>query len=82
MRTTLDLDDDVTDLIAKVRKTTNGSLKEVVNAALREGLLQIVKAPAPRKTVRTDVHSLGRCYLPNLDKTTEVLAFAEGKQFK
>ena len=35
-----------------------------------------------RKKFRTTVHSSGRCYLPNLDGTTEVLAIAEGEQFK
>jgi len=28
------------------------------------------------------VHDAGRCYLPNLDNTAEVLAYAEGEQFK
>ncbi len=42
----------------------------------------MVKAPPPRKKFRTAVHSPGRCYLPNLDNTAEVLAIAEGEQFK
>ncbi len=82
MRTTLSLDDDVAALLEKVRKAKDASLKEVVNAALREGLVRMVKAPAPRKKFRTAVHSAGRCYLPNLDNTAEVLAIAEGEQFK
>jgi len=82
MRTTLSLDDDVAALIEKVRKAQAVSLKEVVNAALREGLAHMVKPPAPQKKFRTTVHSSGRCYLPNLDNTAEVLAIAEGEQFK
>ena len=82
MRTTLSIDDDVAALIAKVRKSKDASLKEVVNAALREGLVRMVKAPAPRKKFRTGIHSPGRCYLPNLDNIAEVLASAEGEQFK
>ena len=82
MRATLSLDDDVAILIAKVRQTKNASLKEVVNAALREGLVRMAKAPAPRKKFRTAVHSSGRCYLPNLDNAAEVLAIAESEQFK
>ena len=38
----LSLDDDVAVLIAKVRKAKVASLKEVVNAALREGLVHMV----------------------------------------
>jgi hypothetical protein len=47
-----------------------------------EGLAHMVKPPASRKKFRTTVHSSGCCYLPNLDHTTEVLAIAEGEQFK
>jgi len=82
MRTTLSLDDDVAALIEKVRKAKDASLKEVVNAALREGLVRMVQTPAPRKKFHMTVHDAGRCYLPNLDNTAEVLAFAEGEQFK
>jgi hypothetical protein len=82
MRTTLSLDDDVAALIEKIRKTNDASLKEVVNTALREGLVRMVQAPAPRKKFHMTVHDAGRCYLPNLDNTAEVLAFAEGEQFK
>ena len=82
MRTTLSLDDDVAALIEKVRKDKVACLKEVVNTALREGLVRMVQAPAPRKKFHMTVHDAGRCYLPNLDNTAEVLAFAEGEQFK
>jgi hypothetical protein len=82
MRMTLSLDDDVAALIERIRKIRGASLKAVVNAALREGLVRMLKAPAPRKRFRTRVHSCGRCYLPNLDNTAEVLAMAEGEQFK
>ena len=69
-------------LIERVRKDTKASLKEVVNAALRDGLARMMSAPSPRKKFRTGVHSPGRCYLPNLDNTAEVLAIAEGEYFK
>jgi hypothetical protein len=82
MRITLNLDDDVAALIAKIRTAKSASLKEVVNAALRDGLDRMLNAPAPRKKFRTGVHSAGRCYLPNLDNTAEVLAITEGEQFK
>jgi hypothetical protein len=40
------------------------------------------KALAPRKKFRTDVHSCGRCFLPNLDNIAQVLVAAEGEWFK
>jgi hypothetical protein len=82
MRITLNLDDDVAALIEKVRKATNASLKEVVNAGLWEGLVRMMTAPTPHKNFHTAVHSSGRCYLSNLDNTSEVLASAEGEYFK
>ena len=82
VRITLKLDDEVAALLEKVRKTKNVSLKELVNAALREGLKRILQATHPSKKFSTKVHSPGRCYLPNLDNTAEVLAIAEGECFK
>ena len=36
----------------------------------------------PRKKFRIAVVSCGKCYLPSLDNTAEVLAAVEGEQFK
>jgi hypothetical protein len=58
------------------------SLKEVVNVALREGLAGLAKAPRPRPQFRTQGLNLGRRYLPNLHKISEVLAIAEGEDYK
>ena len=69
-------------LIEKFCKAKDASLTEVLYAALREGLAQLVKPPATRKKFHTTVHSSGRCYLPNLDNTAEVLVIAEREQFK
>ena len=74
--------DGVAALIAKVRKATSSSRRELVNAALRDGLVLMLEASAPRTKFRTTVHSSGRCYLPNLNNTAEVLATAEGECFK
>ncbi len=82
MRKTLNLDDDVVALIQKVLKATNASFKEVVNSALRKGLMRVLDASAPQMQFRTGVHFPGQCYLLNLDNTAEVLAIAEGEQFK
>jgi hypothetical protein len=82
MRTTLSLDDDVSALLEQVRKATGTRLKDVVNTALREGLLGMAQPPASRIPFRTETVSLGRCYLPSLDDVVDVLASAEGEHFK
>ena len=82
MRTTLSLDDDVAALLARVRKAKKASLKEVVNAALRDGLVNMITPAGPRKPFRTTAVDLGKCYLPNLDNTSEVLATIEGDWYR
>jgi hypothetical protein len=82
MRTTLTLDDDVAALLARARQARHGSLKALVNDALRQGLRQLA-APAPRrKPYRTRPASVGRCLLGSLDDVAEALALAEGEAFK
>jgi len=82
MRTTLTLDDDVAVLLAQVQKQRQASLKEVVNTALRNGLVAMNKPPQPRAWVRTKTFNTGKCALPNLDCIGDVLAFAEGEDYK
>jgi hypothetical protein len=79
MRTTLSLDDDVAKMIEQRRKATDATFKEIVNQALREGLTSMAKPSRRKKLFRTKAVSHGKCYLPNLDDTSEVLAFAEGE---
>ncbi len=53
MRTTLTLDRDVADALAKEMRRTGRGLKAIVNDALRRGLRLVGKAPRPpRFTVR------------------------------
>ena len=82
MRTTLTLDDDVAALLARARQAHHGSLKELVNKALRQGL-QELNAPKPRRRpYRTRSARVGRCLLGGLDDVAEALALAEGDAFK
>jgi hypothetical protein len=76
MRTTLSLDDDVAALLEQVRKATDATFKDVVNAALREGLARL-SSPAERQPFHTQPVDLGNCYCPNLDNVWEVLDEAE-----
>ena len=82
MRTTLSLEDDVAALLEKVRKAKGLSLKQVVNTALRAGLLQLTTQDRPRRRFRTHKADLGRCLVGNLDDVTGALAIAEGEAFK
>jgi hypothetical protein len=76
MRTTLSLDDDVAALLEQVRKATDATFKDVVNAALREGLARL-SSPAESQPFQTQPVDLGNCYCPNLDNVWEVLDEAE-----
>jgi len=81
VRTTLTLDDDVARLLERARRRRGGSLKEVVNEALRVGLGQLEAPRTPRKRHATKAVSLGRCLLENVDDIAEALAIADGEGF-
>jgi hypothetical protein len=72
MRTTLSLDDDVSVLLEQARKARNSSFKEVVNQALREGLVRLNSA-SESTAFQTRTVDLGACYFPDLDNVWEVL---------
>jgi len=82
MRTTLTLDDDVAQLIERIRRRRGASLRDVVNDGLREGLPRLDAPARPRKPYRMKGVSLGDCLIPHLDNIAEVLAVAEGEDFR
>ena len=82
MRTTLTLDDDVAALLREVQERQKASLKDIVNAALREGLVRIGRPAESQKPFRTKAWDTGGCALPNLDNIAEVIAFAEGENHR
>jgi Arc/MetJ family transcription regulator len=71
MRTTLSLDDDVAARIEQLRRVLDKPLKELVNEALRRGLIGMDEA-----------RDLGRCRLPNVDDVASALAAAEGEGYR
>lgn len=81
MRTTLSLDDDVAARIEQLRRVLDKPLKELVNEALRRGLIGIHKARAP-SPYRTNPVDVGRCRLPNIDDVASALAVAEGEGYR
>jgi len=82
MRTTLSLDDDVAALLRRARKVRKGSLKAVVNDAMRQGLKDLL-APKPSKaSFKTRSVTLGRCLVGSLDDVAEILATSEDEAFR
>jgi hypothetical protein len=77
------LDDDVAKLLLRVRQQRETSLKEIVNEALRQGLLAM-EAPSLqwRRPFETNSVDLGECLLTNLDYIAETLATVENETFR
>ena len=82
MRTTLTIEDDVAARLERVRNQRRGSLKQVINDVLREGLASLELPPRSPVPYHTPTSSLGRCILGGLDNITEALALAEGEGYK
>jgi hypothetical protein len=83
MRTTLTIEDDVAVRLEEVRRETGGSMKDVVNRALRVGLEHLDSGETKTKRpFRTRPMPVGRCLVPSLDDITAVLDWAEGPRFK
>ena len=82
MRTTLTIEDDVAVRLERLRSERGDSLKRVVNEVMRRGLDALDRPAEEHPRYRIEPVKLGRCLLPNLDKTSAVLAFAEGEDYK
>ncbi len=82
MRTTLTLEPDVATQLERLRRSRKTTLKALVNEALRAGLQQLAAPPVRRKPYRTPGVSVGRCLIGSLDNVAEVLAIAEGEDYK
>ncbi len=59
MRTTLTLEPDVAAQIERLRKERELGLKDIINEALRRGLMDMTKKPKQREPFRTSVHDGG-----------------------
>jgi hypothetical protein len=82
MRTTLTIEDDVAALLNRVQAKRKASLKEVVNEALRNGLIAMSAPPEKRRPFRTKTLINGPRSIPNIDNVAEVLAAMEGEDYK
>jgi len=81
MRTTLTLADDVAALLRRAQKRLGGTLRSVVNEALRRGLADMLDSRPAEKAFRTHAVSL-RPAVPDVDDVAETLALAEGEAFR
>jgi hypothetical protein len=81
MRTTLTLDADVAAKARKGARKLGKPFKEVINAALRIGLDQVLSPPAA-KLYRTKPRPLGLRQGFSYDNIAELLARAEGEDHK
>ncbi len=79
VRTTLTIEPDVERMLGKVRREKQLRLKEVVNRALRAGLLDMQQPKVLNRPVKTRCVDLGLCRVGHLDSVAEALVFGEGE---
>ncbi len=82
MRTTLTLDADVAARLKRLRQRRDARFKDVVNEALREGLRAMEEKPRVKRRTWTKPLHLGGSRIGSLDNIAEVLAIAEGEDYK
>jgi hypothetical protein len=80
MRTTLTLEKDVAESLKRLLRRRGMTMKALINEALRLGLSQIER-PGPKTAFRTKVVSL-KPRASNVDDVAELLALAEGDDFR
>lgn len=79
MRTTLTLDDDVAAHLDRLRALHGRRYRDLVNDALRAGLVVLEAPSSPRVGPFTRPADLGPPRLPDLDDVSDVLAVVEGE---
>jgi hypothetical protein len=82
MRTTLTLDDDVAAALERLRKQRDSSYRDVVNDVMRRGLRHALEVREPAGKYVTPVSDCGACLIGSLDNLAEVLAIAEGEDYR
>lgn len=81
MRTTLTLDDDVLEQARKLAARLHNPFRYIVNEALRAGL-PIVASPAKQQKYKTRPRTLKLRQGRSLDNIQELMAQAEGENFR
>ena len=81
MRTTITLDDDVAHMLVKLQNVEGKSFKQVVNEVLRRGLVEKKPNMAQTRYSTPELHA-GQCKYPDIDNVAEILAVAEGEDYR
>lgn len=76
------LDDDVAAMIERIRTREKMSLKQVVNDLLRKGILADKRTGTSKERYETPELSAGKSRFPDLDNVAEILAVAEGEEYR
>ncbi len=83
MRTTVTLDDDLAVRLEQHRSQHGESFKEALNEVVRAGLNQLENdADVAREVRRTQPLALGRRLAGSIDNVGELLAVAEGEDYR
>jgi hypothetical protein len=82
MRTTLTLDPDVAALLREALRRTGSPQKELVNDALRRGLRGYSEGPPRRARYVTEPVDPGPPALTGVHSVYDMLAYAEGEDFR
>jgi hypothetical protein len=83
MRTTVTLDDDLAIRLERHRNQHGESFKQALNEAVRAGLNQLENdADAGFEVRRTQPLALGRRLTGSIDNVGELLAVAEGEDYR
>lgn len=82
MRTTLTLDPDVAAALQRLATERQLSWKDAVNTALRDGLASLERGAPRRKRYVTPAVDPGAPALRGVHSVHEMLAFAEGEDYR
>jgi plasmid stability protein len=83
MRTTVTLDDDLAIRLERRRTQHGESFKQALNEAVRAGLAKLEeRADAAPEASQTRPLPLGRRLVGGIDNVAEVLAVAEGEDYR
>jgi hypothetical protein len=83
MRTTITLEPDVVAALREAQRRTGAGQKALINEALRRGLAGLGKQEErPREPYRTEPFDPGPPAIAGMHSVYDLLAFAEGEDFR
>ena len=82
MKITVTLNEDVAAALKTLQQRERGTRKKMINEALRRGLHNMNASPERRKKYPTRPVNMGRVLVADINNIADVLAIAEGEDFK